>query len=58
MGQGDPLEKEIATPSSILTWAIPWTEVPGGLQSMGLQTVRHDSETKQQKLRTTMPDIN
>ena len=38
----DPLEKEMATPSSILAWKIPWTEEPGGLQSMGLQRVRHD----------------
>ena len=33
----DPLEKEMATHSSILDWKIPWTEEPGGLQSMGLQ---------------------
>ena len=33
----DPLEKEMATYSSILAWEIPWTEEPGGLQSMGLQ---------------------
>ena len=33
----DPLEKEVATHSSILAWRIPWTEEPGGLQSMGLQ---------------------
>jgi len=33
----DPLEKGMATPSSILAWRIPWTEEPGGLQSMGLQ---------------------
>ena len=39
---GDRLEKEMATHSSILTWRIPWTEEPGGLQSMGLQSVRHD----------------
>ena len=38
----DPLEKEMATHSSILAWNIPWTEKPGGLQSMGLQRVRHD----------------
>ena len=38
----DPLEKEMATHSSILAWEIPWTEEPGGLQSMGLQRVRHD----------------
>ena len=35
LGQEDPLEEEMATPSSILTWRIPWTEEPGGLQSMG-----------------------
>ena len=38
----DPLEKEMATPSSILAWKIPWTEEPGGLQSRGLQTVGHN----------------
>ena len=37
LGQEDPLEKEMATHSSILAWRIPWTEEPGGLQSMGLQ---------------------
>ena len=36
------VEKEMATNSSILTWRIPWTKKPGGLQSMGLQRVRHD----------------
>ena len=36
-GPEDPLEKEMATPSSILAWRIPWTEEPGGLQSMGRQ---------------------
>ena len=36
LGQEDPLEKEMATHSSILAWEIPWTEEPGGLQSMGL----------------------
>ena len=36
LGQEDPLEKEMATHSSILAWSIPWTEEPGGLQSMGL----------------------
>ena len=42
-GQEDPLEKEMATQSSILAWKIPWTEEPGGvLQSMGLRRVRHD----------------
>ena len=38
----DPLEKEMATHSSILAWRIPWTEEHGGLQSMGLQRVRHN----------------
>ena len=38
----EPLEKETATYSSILTWRIPWTEKPGGLQSMGSQRVGHD----------------
>ena len=37
LGQEDPLEKEMATHSSILTWEIIWTEEPGGLQSIGLQ---------------------
>ena len=41
-GLEDPLEKEMATYSSILAWKIPWTEEPGGLQSMGLQRVRDD----------------
>ena len=42
LSQEDPLEKEMATHSSILAWQIPWTEEPGGLQSMGLQRVGHD----------------
>ena len=37
LGEEDPLEKEMATHSSILAWEIPWMEEPGGLQSMGLQ---------------------
>ena len=41
-GQKDPLEEGMATHSSVLAWRIPWTEEPGGLQSMGLQRVRHD----------------
>ena len=39
LGPEDPLEKEMAPGSSILVWDIPWTEEPGGLQSMGLQRV-------------------
>ena len=42
LGQEDPLEKEMATHSSILAWRNPWIEEPGGLQSMGFQRVRHD----------------
>ena len=42
LGQEDPLEKEIAAHSSILAWEIPWTQEPGGLQSMGSQRVGHD----------------
>ena len=41
MGLEDPLEKEMATHSSVLAWGIIWTEKPGGLQSMGSQKVRH-----------------
>ena len=41
-GWEDPLEKEMATHSSILAWRIPWTEKPGGLQSMGSQRIGHD----------------
>ena len=42
LGWEDPLEKEMATHSSVLAWKIPWTEEPGRLQSMGSQRVRHD----------------
>ena len=42
LGREDPLEKEVATHSSILAWEIPWTEEPSGLQSMGSQGVEHD----------------
>ena len=49
-GLGDPLEKEMATHSSILAWEIPWTEEPGGLQPMGLQRIRYDLVTQQRQL--------
>ena len=42
LGQEDPLEKGMATYSGIPAWRIPWTEKPGGLQSMGSERVRHD----------------
>ena len=48
LGQEDPLEKEMATHSSIHAQKIPWTEEPGGLQSMGLQRVGHNWATSAQ----------
>ena len=51
--QKEPLEKEMSTHSSILAWEIPWPEKPGGLQSMGLQTVGHDWETNTVKANLT-----
>ena len=45
LGEEDPLEKEMGTHSSILTWWIPWTEDPGGLKSMGSQRAGHDWAT-------------
>ena len=42
LGQEDPLEREVATHSSVLVWKIPWTEEPGGLPTMGLHRVGHD----------------
>ena len=49
LSQEDPLEKEMATHSSILVWEIPWTEEPSGLESMGSQRVRHDLATEQEQ---------
>ena len=46
LGQENPLEKEMATHSSILVWEIPWPEEPGGLQSMGLQKSDKTEVTK------------
>ena len=53
LGQEDPLEKEMATHSSILAWEIPQTEEPRELQSMGSQRVRHNLSTKQQQEMTS-----
>ena len=57
LGQKDSLEKRMATLPSITAWRIPWTEESGGLQSMGLQRVRHDwatnTQTKQNNTTTT-----
>ena len=49
VGWEDPLEKEMATHSSILAWEIPWTEESGRLQSMGSQRVGHNLATQQQQ---------
>ena len=46
LGREDPLKEEMATHPSVLAWRIPWTEVPGGLQSMGSQRVGHHSATE------------
>ena len=46
LGQGDPLEDNMATHSGILAWKIPWTEESGGLQSRGSQTVRYNCVTE------------
>ena len=48
LAQEDPLKKELVTLSSILAWEIPWTDEPGGLQSMASQRIRQDLATKQQ----------
>ena len=52
LGQEDPLEEEMAVHSSILAWRTPWTEEPGGLQSMGPQTVGHDWARKRTRVHT------
>ena len=54
LSREDPLEKEMAIHSSILAWEVPWTEVPGGLQSMGLSRVRHELTTKQQAVHSRL----
>ena len=56
-GSEEPPEEETATHSSILAWRIPWTEEPGGLQSMGLQRVRYDLVTKPPPPRTLECDL-
>ena len=54
LGREDPLEKEMATHSSVLAWRIPWTEELGRLQSMGLQRVGHDWTTSLSALNWTL----
>ena len=48
LGHEDPLQKEMATHTSILAWEIPWTEEPGGLQSVGHKWTGNNLETEQQ----------
>ena len=55
LGWEDALEKDMATHSSVLAWKIPWTEEPGGLQSIGSQRVRHDLAGSQTTA-NTVPD--
>ena len=57
LGREDPLEEQMATHSSILAWRIPWTEEPSGLQSMGLQRVRHDWATMHASLGQIKPSF-
>ena len=58
LGREDPLEEGMTTHSTTLAWRIPWTEVPGGLQSIGLQRVGHDGVTNTFTLRAnqSIPD--
>ena len=51
LGWEDPLEKGMATPSSILAWRIPWTEEPGGLEAIRSQRVGHDRATNTTTIR-------
>ena len=58
LNQEDPLEKEMASYSSILGWEIPWTEEPGRLQSMRSQKVRQDLATQQQQQKAKQPTFS
>ena len=56
LGWGDPLEKGLATHSSILAWRIPWTEGPGELQSIGSQRVKHNCATNTEAFSSKIHD--
>ena len=56
LGWEDSLEEGMATRFSILAWSIPWTEEPGGLQSMGLRGIRHDLATGHTQCRSYQTD--
>ena len=57
LGQEDPVEEEMATQSSILAWEIPWTEKPGGVQSMGSQRAQHDLAIKQTRTKEMLQNL-
>ena len=57
LDQEDPLEKEMATHPDILTWEIPWTEDPGGIQFMRSQNVRHNLVTEQRRQDVSVADF-
>ena len=57
LDQKDPLEEDMATHSSIPAWKIPWTEEPGGLQSMGSQRVGQDLAHEQQQPVVFLPPL-
>ena len=57
LGQEDPLEKEMATHSSILAWAVQWTGEPGWLQTMGHKKVRHDLASKPKPAKPSVSPI-
>ena len=57
LGQEDPLEEGMATSSCVPAWGSPWTEEPGGLQSVGSQRVGHDLVTKQQPRRHLIVNV-
>ena len=58
LGMQDPLEESMATHSTILAWRIPWTENPGGLQSMGLRRVGHDIATEYAHMQPKVTQLN
>ena len=57
MGREEPLEEEMPAQSSILSWRIPWTKEPGGLQSTGSQRIRHNEHSPHKPVRFLLLDI-
>ena len=58
LGWGNPLEKELSTHFSILAWRIPWTEEPGGLQSMALRRLRHEGTNNIDEVTANIPELS